>query len=725
MPIEGVCFLDNIQQPLKVPSVVPSEFGSVQEGNRSVPQSSAGVSEKYDDFGEEMEHFFQNLGRCYHEQLEVFEELICHVHIMQQATAKAKTTAEEHSRFASNRHRDTILSEDSGSTLRDVTQSIPVQPLLQDSGVGRLEAADRPHPLEVELPSLPHESIAPSDYSFFVEADNNRTPRVLFMDKNESDLILPVPKRDPSIRTYTSTDMPCNSKELSICGDLEDNRDRDALQLVKGWSRGFEMSDLDHTAPPLLTCTLETLASVLSTFLVVLNTIFTGCQVAINLERAKQGKDADESLEFADSCFTVGFICELGLRWYVYRLNVLLGEERYWNLFDHALTVSSVLEWVSGALDWSFVRSLRVFRAVRVGRVFRVVRFVRELRLMVASVLCSMASFMWACIFLCFVLYFFSVFIALDVTSYLHSYGTDSVDPTILSEYGTILASMLTLFKAITGGSNWSELLEPLQRMSDFYTAFFVLYVAFTVFGVMNILTALFVDSAGRIAEIDRDLVIQEQMSEATATAKALRKVFQAADVSGCNVLNVEALETHFRNREVVAYLRFLELDVLEARGLFQLLDVEGKHVVDIDEFVVGMMRLKGTAKGVDVATLMYENKKVFVRLVAFIKYVEDNFALIRNAMNIEHMDSGKGSKGFQGYMDKEESRHRKRQRASSNSRVEVVPDGSSSYQLLKKLLSNGFAVESACQSERLSTPRSTIKSITSDTSSSERNYQQ
>ena len=340
---------------------------------------------------------------------------------------------------------------------------------------------------------------------------------------------------------------------------------------------------------------------------------------------------------------------------------MLLGEERYWNLFDHALTVSSVLEWVSGALDWSFVRSLRVFRAVRVGRVFRVVRFVRELRLMVASVLCSMASFMWACIFLCFVLYFFSVFIALDVTSYLHSYGTDSVDPTILSEYGTILASMLTLFKAITGGSNWSELLEPLQRMSDFYTAFFVLYVAFTVFGVMNILTALFVDSAGRIAEIDRDLVIQEQMSEATATAKALRKVFQAADVSGCNVLNVEALETHFRNREVVAYLRFLELDVLEARGLFQLLDVEGKHVVDIDEFVVGMMRLKGTAKGVDVATLMYENKKVFVRLVAFMKYVEDNFALMRNAMNIDRKDSGKASGSFQRYIDKEESRQKKK----------------------------------------------------------------
>merc|ERR1712136_663724 len=299
--------------------------------------------------------------------------------------------------------------------------------------------------------------------------------------------------------------------------------------------------------------------------------------------------------------------------------------------------------------------------------------------------------------------------------------GTDSVDPTVLQGYGSIAASMLTLFKAITGGTDWSELLEPLQRMSDFYTAFFVLYVAFTVFGVMNILTALFVESAGRIAEIDRDLVIQEQMAQATSMAKTLRKVFQAADVSGCNLLNVEALETHFRNREVVAYLRFLELDVLEARGLFQLLDVEGKHVVDIDEFVVGMMRLKGAAKGVDVATIMYENKKIFVRLVAFMKYVEDNFLLMRRAMNIELQETARAN-GCQRYIEKEEILHRRNRQTTA--KIELHKDGSTSMLRLKRLFSNTLSPRGArsnFSSERHSKSSSRVNSE----SSSERNYQQ
>jgi len=523
------------------------------------------------------------------------------------------------------------------------------------------------------------------------------------------------PVRDGDVSTPMDLSISVESDTpVTVMGE-DDGKDLDALQLMKG------LSNFAEEPPPLFSCSADNVVTAVSTALVVANTVFVGCQVTMNLERAKVGEKEELWLEIADRCFTFAFFCELSLRWYVHRSNVIFGEEKWWNLFDHVLTVSSVLEWVSGVLDWSFVRSLRVFRAVRVGRLFRVVRFVRELRVMVASVLCSMASFMWACIFLCAVLYFFSVFIALDVTSHLRSYGVTSVDQDTLSKYGSIASSMLTLFMAITGGTDWSELLAPLQLVSPYYTLFFILYVAFTVFGVMNILTAVFVDAAGRISEIDRDLVIQEQMAQATSTAKALKKVFQAADRSGSNLLDVGALEAHFRNREVVAYLRFLELDVLEARGLFQLLDVEGKHVVDIDEFVVGMMRLKGAAKGVDVATIMYENKKIFVRLVAFMKYVEDNFLLMRKAMNIELQETARAN-GCQRYIEKEEILHRRNRQTTA--KIELQEDGSTSMLRLKRLFSNTsspLGARSNFSSERHSKSFSTVNSE----SSSERNYQQ
>eukprot|EP00971_Amphidinium_carterae_P156559 3103366-Amphidinium_carterae.1 len=44
---------------------------------------------------------------------------------------------------------------------------------------------------------------------------------------------------------------------------------------------------------------------------------------------------------------------------------------------------------------------------------------------------------------------------------------------------------------------------------------------------------------------------------------------------------------------------------------------------VSIDEFVTGMMRLKGGAKGVDLATLIYENKRMYAHLKSSLNVVQ------------------------------------------------------------------------------------------------------
>lgn len=67
--------------------------------------------------------------------------------------------------------------------------------------------------------------------------------------------------------------------------------------------------------------------------------------------------------------------------------------------------------------------------------------------------------------------------------------------------------------------------------------------------------------------------MIEEHMSQTSASANALRKVFQEEDVHGANLLSHQDLESHRKNSEVTAYLKFLELDVFGARSLFQLLD--------------------------------------------------------------------------------------------------------------------------------------------------------
>merc|ERR1719401_2868019 len=95
---------------------------------------------------------------------------------------------------------------------------------------------------------------------------------------------------------------------------------------------------------------------------------------------------------------------------------------------------------------------------------------------------------------------------------------------------------MVSLFMAVTGGADWAEMAKPVTDYSDWYIIMFILYIAFAIFGVLNILTAIFVESSSRIADVDRDLVIQEHIQDENSTMQALRRILHDA----CNDADCE-----------------------------------------------------------------------------------------------------------------------------------------------------------------------------------------
>merc|ERR1711924_547793 len=58
-----------------------------------------------------------------------------------------------------------------------------------------------------------------------------------------------------------------------------------------------------------------------------------------------------------------------------------------------------------------------------------------------------------------------------------------------------------------------------------------------------------------------------------------------------------------------------LGMESAEAEGLFQLLDMDCSGSISVDEFIHGLTRLKNGAKNVDFCTLMYENKRLALKL--------------------------------------------------------------------------------------------------------------
>merc|ERR1712014_553303 len=90
---------------------------------------------------------------------------------------------------------------------------------------------------------------------------------------------------------------------------------------------------------------------------------------------------------------------------------------------------------------------------------------------------------------------------------------------------------------------------------------------------------------------------------------KEIRAIFNKTQDDGG--LTLEELKGHLNDEKTRLRLKALGLDVSEAHGLFRLLDTDDQGELDCDEFAIGCLRLRGQAKSLDTATLMYENKKM------------------------------------------------------------------------------------------------------------------
>merc|ERR1719343_1219301 len=202
--------------------------------------------------------------------------------------------------------------------------------------------------------------------------------------------------------------------------------------------------------------------------------------------------------------------------------------------------------------------------------------------------------------------------------------------------YGNIVSSCVTLIASISGGLDWVEASWPLLQIDPTYLLLYMAFVMFCVFGLMNILTGLFVANTKEVSQVDRDLVIRSQLKDRKSFANQLKAVLRSIDKDDSGSISKKELLEHLSSPEFYAYLKTLDVTVSDAQGVFKLLDVEGKGEVNIDEFVLSLMRFQGSARAVDVATLLYEGKRNEVRWNAYMDYIEEQFDVVKKRLHID-----------------------------------------------------------------------------------------
>lgn len=339
--------------------------------------------------------------------------------------------------------------------------------------------------------------------------------------------------------------------------------------------------------------------------LVILSAIALGLET--DYEAMHRGLFVPIGFELSNAFFCFAFTVELVLRLYVDRCEFFTSESNAWNIFDLVVVVLQIAEmawslchkiWSSSAAAGNVTRVIRLLRTtgrlIRTVRVFRLIRLLHELRMLATSIVSSMRSLIWALMLLMLIIYIVSVFFTEVVA--LHNSHDPNGDSEAQAWFGTLSRSCLTLLEAITGGISWDAAVVPLMEdISPMLGILFCLYVSFCLLAVLNVVTGVFVDKATRMA--------QEEKEETLVTT--IGNLFYHGTEDDC--ITWKEFSSKLSRPEMQEYFKDLNVDVSEAKGLFQLLDVDGSGGLELDEVISGCLRLRGPAKAIELALLGQE----------------------------------------------------------------------------------------------------------------------
>jgi hypothetical protein len=288
-----------------------------------------------------------------------------------------------------------------------------------------------------------------------------------------------------------------------------------------------------------------------------------------------------------------------------------------WNWFDVLVVLGSNIEGIAFLTDnrddwfskYSLLRVLRLVRVVRFVRALRSIVFFRDLRITVSVLSGSLMPMMPFVVIMTLIFMTFGILFTDGANDYMVSNG---VDPELTRYYGSLHVTMATLFKAISGGIDWEVAAEPLGSLSAVYPMIFYGYMMFSVFALLNVINAMFIDTTLQRSRQDRDFVVQTEQAGKRNFLDTMERLFTELDRDCTGTISMAELSERFQDPKISAYFKAIDLKVYKIKRLFTLLDVDRSGSIDHVEFRKGCDRLRGDASQLDQAIIQYQMKALW-----------------------------------------------------------------------------------------------------------------
>lgn len=305
--------------------------------------------------------------------------------------------------------------------------------------------------------------------------------------------------------------------------------------------------------------------------------------------------------------FCIAFTLELCLRLVAYRCSFFTMSSRWWNIFDFFVVSAQLFEIfmsiVAAGLGFSF-NLLRILRLIRVIRLARALRLIGDLRTIVSSIAGSFRPLFWTCVLLAMFVYVLGVYftqVVLNRRLTIKDEGKEA--PGDLEKYwGSLAKAVFSLYCSITGGIDWEVAARPLMdHVSPEMGLIYVLYITFTVFAMLNVVTGVFIESVMKHANSENEL----------RTMHNVQQLFKMLDIDNKGEITWDDFEMSLHKPEMMAFFKTIDVDISHAKNLFEVLDVDGSGCINADEFMDGCLRIWSPSKGLDLRVLVRDVNRV------------------------------------------------------------------------------------------------------------------
>jgi hypothetical protein len=266
-------------------------------------------------------------------------------------------------------------------------------------------------------------------------------------------------------------------------------------------------------------------------------------------------------------------------------------------------------------------------------RVVRLMKFFRELRLVVDSLLGSCRTLVWSCLLILILSFVVGLVLVQGCTNYRYSSESpDNVDK-ILQYWSSLPLAMITLYKATTGGDDWSGPADSLSEVGTLYTGFFYMYIAFWNLVMVNALNALFVDSIMNYSAKDQSAIIQDKLNRKEEYMNACAALYKHMDQDASGEVTLDEFRQHLCDPRLLMFAESIDIEADDLEQFFSVLSCNGTKSVDLEAFVVGCIRLSGRATAMDMMDTLIRTRKLCDDLEAFDASTTKNFQT-SHAMN-------------------------------------------------------------------------------------------